>query len=77
MQVYCQDHASKLNPDTDVYRVFAIVRGDRRPTLLVDDLELASYALFLEHAIERALGIEDRPVDGEIAMKLPPPKTYR
>ena len=77
MQVYCQDHASKLNPDTDVYRVLAIVRGDRRPTLLADDLELASYALFLEHAIERALGIEDRPVDGEIAMKLPPPKTYR
>ncbi len=77
MQIYCQDYASKLDPETDLYRVFAIIRGSRRPTVVVEDLELASYAVFLEHAIERALGIEDRPVDGEIDVKLPPAKNYR
>jgi hypothetical protein len=66
MQIYCLDHASRLDPDREIYRVFAIVRGNRKPTLLVDELELATHALFLEHAIERALGIEDRPVDGDV-----------
>jgi hypothetical protein len=69
MQIYCLDHASRLDPDREIYRVFAIVRGSRKPTLLVDELELATHALFLEHAIERALGIEDRPVDGEADVK--------
>lgn len=68
LQLYCQAIETS-DASLDRYRVMAIVRDQKRPTLLVDDLELASHALFLERAIERALGIEDRPVDGELSMK--------
>jgi len=73
LQLYCQSKEVR-DSSMDTYRVMAIVRDRKRPTVLVDDLDLASHALFLEQAIERALGIEDRPVDGELTMtKLPGP----
>ncbi len=63
-QLYCDLHeAGRNNPET--YRVWAVLRGGKR-VLLIGDLLLGTHALFLEQAVERTLGIVDRPVAGEL-----------
>ncbi len=43
-----------------------MVTRDGRKVKLTSDLESSEEALYLEQAIERALGIKDQPVRGEI-----------
>ncbi len=43
-----------------------MVTRDGRQGKLLSDLESSEEALYLEQVIERALGIKDQPVRGEI-----------
>jgi len=49
-----------------------IVRRDKRSTLLVGGMGEPDSALYLEQQIERALGLEDRRVPGEMALDARP-----
>jgi DNA-directed RNA polymerase subunit RPC12/RpoP len=48
-----------------IYQLHAELKGGKRQRL-VDEIDDVERAFFLEQAIERRLGIEDHPVDGEV-----------
>jgi hypothetical protein len=58
-----QPPAIKFEPLT--YNVCAVLKGGQRVTLL-SSLPEIDQALFVEQAVEEYLGIEDRPVGGEL-----------
>jgi hypothetical protein len=64
-QLYCEQR-ERRDRDGDVRRRYHLnaitLEGDRIKLLAVDDLDQAR---FIEQQIERFLGIEDRPVEGE------------
>lgn len=67
-QLYCKEVLSNSKNGTNVtYEVHAILRNHRNIKLL-SGLADAEQALFFEEAIEDYLGIEERPVRGEMRM---------
>jgi hypothetical protein len=50
------------------YKLLALDR-EGHEVLLLEHLETEVQTLYLEQALERALGIEDRPVEGELAQR--------
>lgn len=62
-QIYCEEHPG--GGRTRTYSVNALTREGRKVPLL-KDLDEAGQALYLEQAIEAGLGLEDRPVGGEL-----------
>lgn len=66
-QVYVKEkvHRHKDGGETSTYDVLAVTR-EGRGTKLLSGLPDADSALFVEQEIERRLGIEDRPVAGEV-----------
>jgi hypothetical protein len=66
-QLYCKERVSHSKNGTScAYEVLAVTKANVRKTLL-KNLTEADQALFIEQELERFLGIEDRPVPGEIA----------
>jgi hypothetical protein len=67
-QLFCQEHASNLRNDTSVsYSLNAVLQSGRK-LVLVKRLPEADLALYLEHALEKHLGITNRPVPGEVRL---------
>jgi hypothetical protein len=66
-QLYCEEkmHRGK-NSTSTTYSVGAILRGGEKKELL-SGLETPDQALYIEQQLERKLGIEDRPVSGELS----------
>lgn len=65
-QLYCFERVHRGKNGTSItYEVNAVDRGGRK-VKLVGGLQEAEQALFLEQEIERALGIADRRVPGEL-----------
>jgi hypothetical protein len=64
-QLYVQETSID---DTTIYPLFAIDREGNKVELL-SRLKDKDQALYLEQALERQLGIEDSPVDGEVATR--------
>jgi hypothetical protein len=65
-QLYCKEVVShSKNGTTTTYEVLAILSNGKHITLL-SHLADAEQALFFEEEIEDYLGIEDRPVRGEL-----------
>ena len=65
-QLFCQEHVSNVNNDTSLsYSLNAVLQSGRK-LVLVKRLPEAAQALYLEDAIERHLGITNRPVPGEL-----------
>ncbi len=66
-QLYCKESVSHSKNGTSYsYQVLAVTKANVRKTLL-KGLNEADQALFIEQELERFLGIEDRPMPGEIA----------
>jgi hypothetical protein len=67
-QLYCQERTRRQNNggSSTTYSVSAVTKGGRQ-VKLVSTLEDQDQALFIEQQIEQYLGIEDRPVGGELA----------
>lgn len=64
-QLYCTEKIRRSKNGTRTgYRVEAILPDNRRK-VLVEGLDDADHALFIEQQIERHLRIADRPVEGE------------
>lgn len=70
-QIYCQKKL-RTNRDDDGrtttsmnYEVHAVINGQKNK--LLGGLNDADHALFIEQRLERFLGIEDRPVPGEMS----------
>lgn len=64
-QFYCMEKVKhSRNGSTVAYNVEAVLRGNRRETL-VTDLTSHDQALYIEQQLERRLGISDTPVAGE------------
>lgn len=53
--------------NSPTYSLYALDRNDRQVELLSKVLK-KEHVLYLEQALERRLGIEDRPVEGEVAV---------
>ncbi|MBI5548477.1 MAG: hypothetical protein HY901_31735 [Deltaproteobacteria bacterium] len=66
-QLYCVEvvHRGK-NGTSYTYDLMAVLRTGTKPLKLIGRLEKPEQALFLEQRIESFLGIEDRPVSGEL-----------
>lgn len=65
-QLYCEEHVSRTRNGTSVsYTLNAVLQGGRKLTLL-KRLQDPGQAIYLEHAIEKHLGIANRPVPGEL-----------
>lgn len=70
-QIYCQNKLRKSRNDDGrtttsmQYEVHAVVGGQKQK--LLGGLSEADHALFVEQRLERFLGIEDRPVLGEMS----------
>jgi hypothetical protein len=66
-QLYCEEKTSRSRQGnvSYTYKVCGLLKGGRRETLL-DSLPQRDHALFVEQFIEKYLGIEDRPVGGEL-----------
>ncbi len=65
-QLFSEERISRSNNGTScTYRVSAVLRGGAR-TKLVSGLPSPDQAVFIEQQIESYLGIEDRPVPGEM-----------
>lgn len=70
-QIYCQNKLHKSRDDDGhtttsmQYEVHAIVGGKKQK--LLGGLHDADQALFVEQRLERFLGLEDRPVSGEMS----------
>jgi hypothetical protein len=66
-QLYCKQNVSKGKNDSETitYELKALTRDGQTLTLL-DGLEEAQQALYLEDQLERRLGIENVPVPGEL-----------
>lgn len=68
-QLYGEEVTSKSRNGTSVtYSLFALDREGRKVKLL-SGLEEKDQVLYLEQTLERRLGIEDVPVDGEVATR--------
>lgn len=66
-QLYCKERISHSKNGTSYsYKVLAVTKANVRKTLL-KNLTEADQALFIEQELERFLGIDDRPMPGEIA----------
>jgi hypothetical protein len=64
-QFFCKEKISKgKNGPTYSYEVQMVLKGNRRETL-VSGMSDADHALFIEQQLERYLGIQDVPVEGE------------
>ncbi|MEM1084840.1 MAG: hypothetical protein AAGI48_12080 [Verrucomicrobiota bacterium] len=64
-QLYCTEKITRSKNGTSTrYRIEAVLKGNRRETLL-KGVDNPDQALFIEQQLEKALGIVDRPVDGE------------
>lgn len=65
-QLFTVQHVHRSKNGTSYsYEVAAVLADGRRETIL-KGVESEAQALFLEQSLERFLGIEDRPVDGEV-----------
>ncbi len=65
-QLFCEEHVSHSKNGTSVsYSLNAVLQSGRK-LALVKHLAQADQALYLEHAIEKHLGIDNRPVPGEL-----------
>lgn len=65
-QIFCKEIISRSRRSTSVtYEVAAIMNDQRRESLLTG-LHNPEQALYIEQEIERFLGIENRPVSGEM-----------
>jgi hypothetical protein len=65
-QVYCKEHIRRSRGTTSAsYSVHAALHAGGE-TKLVDDLDNADQALYLEQEVERFLGVKDVPVRGEM-----------
>jgi hypothetical protein len=65
-QIFCEEHVREsMNGSSTTYSLNAVLVNGRKLTL-VKDLPEAAQALYLEHAIEKYLGITNRPVPGEL-----------
>jgi hypothetical protein len=65
-QLYAQEKVSHGKNGTSYsYELQALLSGNRREKLLAG-LTDAEQALYIEQQLERYLGIEDRPVPGEL-----------
>lgn len=72
-QLYCTAWRRKqflFQPAGTVYELSAL-DASGHPVELVSGLEEHNQVLFLELALERQLGIEDAPVEGELATRIP------
>jgi hypothetical protein len=70
-QIYGVENVSSSNERrTITYELFAVDREGQRVKLL-SDLPEKDQVLYLEQTLERCLGIEDAPVDGEVATRIP------
>lgn len=67
-QLFC-DSAGRGRDGGERFRVLAFLRGRDEPLVLVNEVPDPGHALFLEEAIERTLGIRDRPVEAELPFK--------
>jgi hypothetical protein len=67
-QLYCQEKTRRHDNGGCItaYGVNAVTKGGRQVKLM-STLEDQDQALFIEQQIEQCLGIEDRPVGGELA----------
>lgn len=66
-QIYCKEKIKQSeNGPRSNYELHAVF-GDGQSKKLCDGFTEADHALFLEQQLERHLGIEDRPVGGEMA----------
>ncbi len=64
-QFFCRQKVKhSKNGATETYQVEAVIEGNLRKTI-VKGLENADQAIFVEQQLEKYLGIEDVPVDGE------------
>jgi hypothetical protein len=66
-QLYCEERVPRSRPGVMAYnyKVCGLLQGDRRVTLM-DNLRELDQALFVEQVVEKYLGIDDRPVGGEL-----------
>lgn len=66
-QLYCEEreHRTRRGNTTLTYSVHAILHGGSRIPIITD-MEQPNHAAFIEQELERALGIQDRPVAGEM-----------
>jgi len=70
-QLYGEETAKTNKGNTTyTYNLFALDREGRKVKLL-SNLTDKDQVLYLEQSLERRLGIEDAPVDGEIAVRTP------
>lgn len=65
-QLYTKRHVTHGKNSTNVTFELHAVLNDRRHVKLVSGLEDSAQALYLEQELETFLGIEDRPVAGEL-----------
>ncbi|HLQ46343.1 MAG TPA: hypothetical protein VK137_16485, partial [Planctomycetaceae bacterium] len=72
-QIYCQRKINRSRSDDgDIststrFEVHAVAGAQK--VKLLSGLQEADHALFVEQRLERFLGIEDRPVPGEMAIE--------
>jgi hypothetical protein len=65
-QLFCEEHVTRnKNGSTTSYSLNAVLQSGRKLGL-VKGLPGADQALFIEHALEKHLGIANRPVPGEL-----------
>jgi hypothetical protein len=72
-QLFCAEETSHGRDGTDgakvTYQLKAILKSDGHTMTLLSGLNDPQQALFLEQRLEEKLGIEDRPVGGELALR--------
>ncbi len=71
-QLYCVENQPNALRYAMTFSVKAQLRDLPAPVTLLSGLATAEEALFIEKSVERYLGIEDLPVDGEIALPVRP-----
>lgn len=64
-QIFCEEHVKRVMSDLRMTYSVNAVMGNGRKLTLVKDLPEVDQALFLEQALEKHLGIRNRPVPGE------------
>ncbi|MGC4122270.1 MAG: hypothetical protein QM765_48345 [Myxococcales bacterium] len=67
-QLFCDETVHKGDDSTTyTYNLRAMLHGTSKRLKLIGSLDRPDQALFLEQQLERFLGIEDRPVHGELS----------